>query len=338
MADDITAKLVEALTDLTDAYNQRLPLREKPHLWTAAFEALAEYLKAKRQHTEAQAGGTGGADPFGSKAFAAYLKDCDDCAIVPDVAGAFNGGWTANRAALAAAPAAAQGDVREQFEAWYAERPDGLFTKEVALLSAQHFHEAGRQQGMDQANALWEMAKTETTGDRCAPCTKRCDDCPIDWARLTAEPTTPSKAAILDAVTKLFPRWREDIQEKFVLQVASAVLALRPAEMAKAEQAVPVASQWIPMHERAPAPDTDCVVYLRYSLDRPPFIATDRWEMQSEDPTGMGGPTMETGYGWRDNFESDVIAWMAVGELPPETWDQRLPTAGTTEQAKEQKT
>lgn len=107
-------------------------------------------------------------------------------------------------------------------------------------------------------------------------------------------------------------------------------------EMAKAEQAVPVACQWVPMHERAPAPDTDCVVYLRYSLDQPPFIATDRWEMQSEDPTGMGGPTMETGYGWRDNYESDVIAWMAVGELPPEAWDQRLPTAGTTEQAKGQ--
>ena len=51
---------------------------------------------------------------------------------------------------------------------------------------------------------------------------------------------------------------------------------------------------WTPMHERAPDPDTECVVIVRYSLDRPAFAAVDKWEMQREDPTGMGGPTLET--------------------------------------------
>lgn len=82
---------------------------------------------------------------------------------------------------------------------------------------------------------------------------------------------------------------------------------------------------WVPMHERAPAPDTECVVLLRYTLDRPPFAAVDKWEMQREDPTGMGGPTMETGYGWNDNYEGDVIAWIAIPLHPPAEWDQRLP-------------
>ena len=91
-----------------------------------------------------------------------------------------------------------------------------------------------------------------------------------------------------------------------------------------APQAVPVPAGWVPMHERAPDPDTECVVILRYSLDRPPFTAIDTWAMQREDPTGMGGPTMETGYGWNDNFDSDVIAWMPVLPHPPADWDQRL--------------
>jgi len=82
---------------------------------------------------------------------------------------------------------------------------------------------------------------------------------------------------------------------------------------------------WVPAHERVPAPGTDCVVLLRYTLDRPPFVSIDRWDVQHEDPLGMGGPTIETGVGWNDNEENDVIAWFAVPALPPEEWDQRLP-------------
>jgi hypothetical protein len=85
------------------------------------------------------------------------------------------------------------------------------------------------------------------------------------------------------------------------------------------------ASPWVPMHERAPAPDTECVVMVRYTLGRPPFATVDRWEEQREDPTGMGGATISTGFGWSDNYEADVIAWMPIPKHPPAEWDQRLP-------------
>jgi len=94
-----------------------------------------------------------------------------------------------------------------------------------------------------------------------------------------------------------------------------------------ASSAAAVPAGWVPMCERAPAPDTDCAVFLRYTMDRQPFVAMDRWEMLREDPTGMGGPTLEMGYGWRDNFEGDVIAWYALPPTPPAEWDQRHPDA-----------
>ena len=81
---------------------------------------------------------------------------------------------------------------------------------------------------------------------------------------------------------------------------------------------------WVPTHERVPATGTECVVLLRYSLDRPPFVSVDTWDVQREDPTGMGGPTLETGVGWNDNDENDVIAWIAIPPHPPADWDQRL--------------
>lgn len=44
--------------------------------------------------------------------------------------------------------------------------------------------------------------------------------------RKPAHTTGVTDKAILDAATKLFPRWREDIQERFVLEVGRAVLGL----------------------------------------------------------------------------------------------------------------
>jgi len=82
---------------------------------------------------------------------------------------------------------------------------------------------------------------------------------------------------------------------------------------------------WVPAHERVPATGTECVVLVRYTLDHPPFCTVDKWDVQREDPTGMGGPTIVTGEGWNDNFESDVIAWIAIPPHPPAEWDQRLP-------------
>lgn len=69
---------------------------------------------------------------------------------------------------------------------------------------------------------------------------------------------------------------------------------------------------WVPAHERVPAAGTECVVLVRYTLDRLPFCTVDKWDVQREDPTGMGGQTIETGEGWNDNYESDVIAWIAI--------------------------
>lgn len=47
-----------------------------------------------------------GAQADDRAAFRAYLNECDECAIVPDVAGAFNGGWKARAALAAPAPQA----------------------------------------------------------------------------------------------------------------------------------------------------------------------------------------------------------------------------------------
>ncbi len=98
-----------------------------------------------------------------------------------------------------------------------------------------------------------------------------------------------------------------------------AMLAASPAASAPAG--------WTPMHERAPAPDTTCAVWVRYSLDSNAFATVDRWEVQREDQTGMGGPTIETGYGWNDNYEADVIAWLALPPPPDESMDQRIDSA-----------
>jgi hypothetical protein len=112
-----------------------------------------------------------------------------------------------------------------------------------------------------------------------------------------------------------------------------AALSTKPAMLAASPPAPPTpqpAAQpltWTPMHEQAPPIDTDCAVMARYTLDQPPFVTLDRWEIQHEDPTGMGGPTIETGYGWNNNHENDVIAWLALPPRPPAEWDQRLESA-----------
>lgn len=98
---------------------------------------------------------------------------------------------------------------------------------------------------------------------------------------------------------------------------APAAEAMQPAQ----------AVQWIPMHESAPEPGTECVVLLCYSMNQKPFASVDRWEWQHEDPIGMGGPTICTGQSWQDNDPNDVIAWFAIPKHPPADWDQRLPGA-----------
>ena len=86
---------------------------------------------------------------------------------------------------------------------------------------------------------------------------------------------------------------------------------------------------WVPAHERVPAVGTECVVLVRYEyeMDKPPFTTVDKWDVQREDPIGMGyfdDPAYE---GWNDNYECDVIAWLPIPPHPPAEWDQRLPDA-----------
>ena len=80
---------------------------------------------------------------------------------------------------------------------------------------------------------------------------------------------------------------------------------------------------WVPMSEKVPEPDTVCVVWCRYSRDTKGFATVDTWALQHEDPLGMGGPTIPTCYGWDDNYESDVLYWMALPAKPDESIDQR---------------
>lgn len=91
------------------------------------------------------------------------------------------------------------------------------------------------------------------------------------------------------------------------------VLHLVPAALASA----PRVPQWVRFPDGGvPAVGTECVVLVRYSEDKPPFLQIDKWDVQREDPLGMGGPTVEVGEGWDDNFDSDVLAWLAIPPAP----------------------
>ena len=56
-----------------------------------------------------------------------------------------------------------------------------------------------------------------------------------------------------------------------------------------------------------------------------PLVSVDTWDVQREDPTGMGGLTIETGEGWNENFKYNVIAWIAIPPHPPAVNECRWP-------------
>lgn len=68
------------------------PLRKREQECGNCFEG-----KSDLDHTCRKCGGSGAAAPAQAQddraAFKAYLQECDDCAIVPDVAGAFHAAW-----------------------------------------------------------------------------------------------------------------------------------------------------------------------------------------------------------------------------------------------------
>jgi hypothetical protein len=200
---DITAKLAEAAQTLVDAYREKYKraatggLRKDAPLTKEVAELNARVI-AYRHHTEAQAGRM----ELGREAFeafharrkskgAAYREALfarrPDDTYADDSVQRHWWTWQNARATPAAAPAAAQGDVREQFASKYGVRPgidravhfrhrwDDRFDAFI------HGHEAGRQQGMEQERALWQMAKDAQESGMyddalCAPA-KPCGNC-----------------------------------------------------------------------------------------------------------------------------------------------------------------
>jgi len=148
----------------------------------------------------------------------------------------------------------------------------------------------------------------------------------------------PQDAKLRAAITAALSKAREDEREKLAKRLEERAEAfgtnIRTAlhrealelRMTRAENAATAScAVWTPMHKQDPPVGTECAVVVRYSLDSPAFVCVDTWDIQVEDLLEQGGPTIETGVGWNDNDENDVIAWMPLPPLPPADWDQRLP-------------
>lgn len=74
--------------------------------------------------------------------------------------------------------------------------------------------------------------------------------------------------------------------------------------------AVPVA--WISVEDRLPEVDSgEVLVWLTGGR-----CAFDEWHTHREDPTGMGGPTMDMGAMWRDYEYEEITHWMPLPAPP----------------------
>lgn len=103
-----------------------------------------------------------------------------------------------------------------------------------------------------------------------------------------------------------------------------ALAAIRAA--LEAPQPEPLAPpRFMPLDQSRPDAGTDCVVIVNYGGKR--FYAVDRWDVQREDPTGMGGQTIETGEGFNDHFDEEVVAWAPLPDVtaPNAAPPQRVP-------------
>ena len=141
--------------------------------------------------------------------------------------------------------------------------------------------------------------------------------------RFVAAAEVAERAAGRSEYTKGDP-WYEGGQYCAAVKRASMDLSKSLAGVRRGDGLSEGLGAWVPAQERVPAVGTECVVLVRYSLDRPPFATVDRWDVQREDPTGMGGPTIETGEGWSDNFDCDVIAWIEIPPYPSVMIDQLI--------------
>lgn len=78
------------------------------------------------------------------------------------------------------------------------------------------------------------------------------------------------------------------------------------------DEVLRINGRWIPVSERMPDPDAgEVLVWLTGGR-----CAFDEWHMHREDPTGMGGPTMEMGLMWRDYDFDEITHWMRLPAAP----------------------
>jgi hypothetical protein len=76
-------------------------------------------------------------------------------------------------------------------------------------------------------------------------------------------------------------------------------------------------SGWISVNDRMPEDGQEVMVCVNYDDGSDPYVMVDRWAMNREDPLGMGGPTVETGFEWDNNDHHDVSHWIPLPQ-PPE--------------------
>lgn len=82
--------------------------------------------------------------------------------------------------------------------------------------------------------------------------------------------------------------------------------ALRPEPEAVGQ------GRWIAVTERMPENDDEVLVWVTSPWAKTAYAAIDSWHMHREDPTGMGGPTLEMGYMWREYEAEDITHWQRV--------------------------
>lgn len=73
---------------------------------------------------------------------------------------------------------------------------------------------------------------------------------------------------------------------------------------------------WISVKDRMPPDGDEVLVCVDYDDGSEPYVMVDRWVMNREDPIGMGGPTIETGFEWDNNDPLDVSHWMPLPAAP----------------------